>query len=127
MENGGAELEQILQAFQNSYAGQQLSTFSLADDSKQKQQKKPNKAQNAKMEIQKNNHQIASQTKFGLSKKLAELERETLDKERRFEAIRHKLEQTNAEKETLKRQFETLKNHVKQQGISEIKNFKSMA
>jgi hypothetical protein len=79
------------------------------------------------MEIQKNNQQIASQTKFGLSKKLAELERETIDKERRFEAIRHKLEQTNAEKETLKRQFDTLKNHVKQQGISEIKNFKSMA
>jgi hypothetical protein len=55
------------------------------------------------MEVQKNNQQIASQTKFGLSKKVAELERETLDKERRFEAIRHKLEQTNAEKETLKR------------------------
>jgi hypothetical protein len=38
------------------------------------------------------------------------LERDNIEKERRFEAIRHKLEQTNAEKETLKRQYDTLKN-----------------
>lgn len=45
---------------------------------------------------------------------MAELERDKEDKEKKFEAMRHKLEQTNAEKEALKRQFDTLKNQVKQ-------------
>jgi hypothetical protein len=35
---------------------------------------------------------LASQTKLGLSKKVAELEKDNQDKERRFELIRHKLE-----------------------------------
>jgi hypothetical protein len=44
-----------------------------------------------------------------LSKRKAELEREKIDDARKYEAMRHKFEQANAEKEQFKRLFETLK------------------
>lgn len=75
----------------------------------------------AKLEIQKNNMQQYNQSKTQLSKRVAELEREKRDEAKRFETLRHKLEQTNADKEVLKRQLNTIKTQVKQQEVLEVK------
>lgn len=63
--------------------------------------------------MQKQNQQIYNQSKTALSKRVAELERERKDEQKRLENIRHKLEQTNAEKEVIKRQLDTIKTKIK--------------
>ncbi len=74
--------------------------------------------------MQKQNQQIYNQSKTALSKRVAELERERKDEQKRLENIRHKLEQTNAEKEVIKRQLDTIKTKIKQQDIQDIKQSK---
>lgn len=50
---------------------------------------------------------------MALSKRVAELERKNRDEEKKMEAIRHKFEQSNQEKELYKRQLETVKQKLK--------------
>lgn len=45
---------------------------------------------------------------------MAELERERKEESKKYEMIKHKWEQTNADKEVLKRQLDTLKTKLKQ-------------
>lgn len=63
-------------------------------------------------------------SKTQLSKQVAELEREKKDALTKMEAIKHKLEQTNAEKEVIKRQLDTYRSLKKQEQIMEVKQSK---
>jgi septal ring factor EnvC (AmiA/AmiB activator) len=74
--------------------------------------------------MQKTNQQAYVQSKTALSKKVAESEREKKDLANKLETIKHKLEQTNAEKEVIKRQLDTQRTMKKQQIVNEIKQSK---
>jgi len=52
---------------------------------------------------------------------VAELERERKEEQKKFEAVKHKLEQTNGEKELIKRQLDTIRLKIKQQDIMDVK------
>lgn len=99
MENGGGDFDQVhAQLLQGNVK------VSTKDELKAKKSAvTPGPIQSAKLEIQKNNQQMYVQSKTALSKRVAELERERKDDSKRFETLKHKLEQTNADKEVLKR------------------------
>lgn len=84
-------------------------------------QKKMTSINSAKAEIQKNNQLMYVQSKTALSKRVAELERERKEDQKKFETVKHKLEQTTADKEVLKRQLDTIKQKIKQQEVMEVK------
>ncbi len=58
---------------------------------------------------------------------MAELERERKEESKKYEMIKHKWEQTNADKEVLKRQLDTVKTKLKQQEVNEVKQTKVLA
>ena len=105
MENGEIDMENLMIALQNkqlpqAYGGQKQS---IDDPRKKGSAGIAQRIQSAKLEIQKNNQKQYVESKTFLSKRIAELEREKNDESKKYEAVKHKLEQSNAEKEQFKR------------------------
>lgn len=101
MENGEIDMDNLMHALQNKQLPPALggSKQSQEDPRKKGSAGIAQRIQTAKLEIQKNNQKQYADTKTFLSKRIAELEREKNDESKKYEAIKHKLEQTNAEKE----------------------------
>ena len=57
---------------------------------------------------------------------MAELERERKEESKKYETLKHKYEQSNADKEVIKRQLDSVKSKIKQQDIMEIKQTKTL-
>ena len=89
MENGGAEIDTLLQQLQNNpKAGKDGEQVGASKGGHKKGSL--SSMHSAKLELQKNNHQLYNQSKTTLSKRVAELERQIKDKDMKIESLKHK-------------------------------------